>query len=52
MAPRTEHDDEKNLDSAYRMFLKEPDALKKEHAGRSLIRAIFGKDAIVEDPAR
>jgi hypothetical protein len=52
MATRTEPNNEKNLDSAYRTFLKERGALKKEQAGRNLIRAIFGKDAIAEDPAR
>jgi len=35
-----------NLDTAYRRFLKEQEPSKKEEAGRDLIRAIFGKDAI------
>jgi hypothetical protein len=49
MAIRTEPGDEKNLDSAYRTFLEERDASKKEQAGRNLIRAIFGKDAIADE---
>ena len=38
-----------NLDTAYRRFLKEQEPSKKEEAGRDLIRAIFGKDAIAEN---
>jgi hypothetical protein len=51
MATRAEPDNEKNLDNAYRTFLNERDALKKEQAGKNLISAIFGEDAIAEDPA-
>jgi hypothetical protein len=32
-----------NLDTAYRRFLKEREPLKKEDAGRDLVRAILGK---------
>jgi hypothetical protein len=46
MATRTEQDAKEHLDAAYRAFLKEQDALKKNQAGRNLIRAIFGDDAI------
>jgi hypothetical protein len=47
-ATRTEQDAKENLDAAYRAFLKEQDALKKDQAGRNLIRAIFGEDAIAD----
>jgi hypothetical protein len=33
-----------------RRFFKEREPLKKEQAGRDMIRAIFGKDSIAEDP--
>lgn len=41
-----------NLDTAYRRFLSENDPEQKHQAGKDLIRAIFGKDAIAEDPIR
>jgi predicted DNA-binding ribbon-helix-helix protein len=47
---RAERDAKENLKSAYRRFLKEQEPSKKEEAGRDLMRAIFGKDAIAEDP--
>ena len=40
------------LKSNYRRFMEEPDAARKEDAGKDLIRAIFGKDAIAEDKIR
>jgi hypothetical protein len=40
------------LDDTYREFLKERDIAKKDDAGKNLIRAIFGKDAIAEDSVR
>lgn len=43
-------DAKENLKTAYRRFLKEKEPSKKEEAGQELIRAIFGKDAIAEDP--
>ena len=46
---RAEQDAKENLNTAYREFLKEQDASKKDEAGKKLIRAIFGKDAIAED---
>lgn len=46
---RAETDARENLKSAYRRFLKENEPVAKEEAGRDLIRAIFGKDAIAED---
>jgi hypothetical protein len=39
-----------NLDSSYRRFLSETEPSRKNEAGKDLIRAIFGKDAIAEDP--
>jgi len=47
---RAERDAKENLKTAYRGFLKEQDPSKKEEAGRDLIRAVFGRDAIAEDP--
>jgi hypothetical protein len=47
---RAEHDAKENLKTAYSRFLKEQEPSKKEEAGRDLVRAIFGKDAIAEDP--
>jgi len=47
---RAEQDAKENLNAAYRRFLKEQEPSKKEEAGRDLLRAIFGKDAIAEDP--
>ena len=37
------------LKSAYDRFMKEQTAGKKAEAGKTLIRAIFGKDALAED---
>ena len=37
------------LKTAYRNFVKEVEPERKNEAGRDLIRAIFGKDAIAED---
>ena len=39
-----------NLNVSYHRFLSETDPGRKDEAGRNLIRAIFGKDAIAEDP--
>lgn len=40
------------LNTAYRQFMAEADPRRKDQAGRDLIRAIFGSDAIAEDPVR
>ena len=37
------------LNTTYRRFLAEADPERKNAAGKDLIRAIFGKDAIAED---
>jgi predicted DNA-binding ribbon-helix-helix protein len=47
---RAEQDAKANLRTAYRAFLNAQEPSKKDEAGKSLIRAIFGKDAIAEDP--
>jgi hypothetical protein len=49
-ALRAEHDAKENLKTAYKTFLTEQEPSKKEAAGHDLIRSIFGKDAIAEDP--
>jgi len=46
---RAEHDAKGNLKAAYQRFMKEQEPARKEEAGRDLIRAIFGKEAIAED---
>jgi hypothetical protein len=38
-----------NLGATYRRFMAEGDPERKNEAGKDLIRAIFGKDAIAED---
>jgi hypothetical protein len=47
---RAEQDAKENLRATYGRFLKEQEPAKKDEAGRDLIRAVFGKDAIAEDP--
>jgi hypothetical protein len=39
----------KSLNATYRWFMSEGDPVRKNEAGKDLIRAIFGKDAIAED---
>lgn len=39
-----------NLKSTYRRFMAEVDPERKDEAGKDLIRAVFGKDAIAEGP--
>ena len=39
-----------SLNATYRRFMSESDPGRKEEAGKELMRAIFGKDAIAEDP--
>ena len=40
------------LETAYRRFMGEKNPRRKDGAGKDLIRAIFGKDAIAEDSIR
>jgi hypothetical protein len=47
---QAELDAKANLQATYRRFMKEQEPALKEEAGRDLIRAIFGKGAIAEDP--
>ena len=39
----------KNLNATYRRFMSEDDPQRKGEAGKDLIRAVFGTDAIAED---
>ena len=49
---RAEQVEKEGLEAAYHRFMGEKHALHKENAGRDLIRAVFGKDAIAEDPVQ
>lgn len=46
---RAERDAKQNLNAAYERFMRERQPARKERAGKDLIRAIFGKDAIAQD---
>ncbi len=46
---RAEAEAKKQLKSSYNRFLAENDPASKNEAGKDLIRAIFGTDAIAED---
>jgi hypothetical protein len=46
---RAEQEADRDLRAAYQRFMKEQDHARKEEAGKDLIRAIFGKDAIAGD---
>lgn len=46
---RAELDAKKNLKAVYRKFINEREPGRKEEAGKDLIRAIFGTEAIAED---
>ena len=46
---RAELDAKENLQATYRRFMKEQAPALKEEAGKDLIRAVFGRDAIAED---
>ena len=46
---RAEQDADRELKAAYQRFMQEPDRARKEEAGKDLIRAIFGKDAVAGD---
>jgi hypothetical protein len=45
---RAEIEAKENLKATYERFMDEQEPLRKNEAGRDLIRAIFGKDAIAE----
>lgn len=44
-----ESDAKANLKATYKRFMEEQEPARKEQAGRDLVRATFGKDAIAED---
>lgn len=46
---RAERDADLELKAAYERFMKEQGSPRREAAGKDLIRAIFGKDAIAGD---
>ena len=46
---RAELDAKENLKAAYKRFMSEQEPNRKDEAGKDLIRAVFGKDAIAED---
>jgi hypothetical protein len=46
---RAEAEAKQQLKAAYRNFVEEAEPARKNEAGKDLIRAIFGKDAIAED---
>ena len=47
---RAELDAKENLQATYQRFMKEQEPTLKEEAGKDLSRAIFGKDALAENP--
>ena len=49
---RAEAEAKEQLKSSFNRFLAENDPTRKNEAGKDLIRAIFGKDAIAEDSIR
>ncbi len=49
---RAEAEAKEQLKSSYHRFLAEDDPTRKNEAGKDLIRAIFGTEAIAEDSVR
>ncbi len=49
---RAEAEAKEQLKFSFNRFLAENDPTRKNEAGKDLIRAIFGKDAIAEDSIR
>ena len=47
---QAERDSNETLNTAYRRFLKEREPSRKDQAGKDLVRAVFGSDAVAEDP--
>ena len=47
---RAEAEAKEQLKVSYNRFLAENDPARKNEVGKDLIRAIFGKSAIAEDP--
>jgi hypothetical protein len=48
-AERAEVEAKENLKAAYQRFMDERDAARRDEAGKDLMRAVFGKDAIADD---
>ena len=46
---RAEIDAKENLKTTYKRFMDEQEPARKNEAGKDLVRAVFGKDAIAED---
>lgn len=46
---RAELDAKENLKAAYKRFMDEEEPARKNEAGKDLVRAVFGKDAIAEN---
>jgi hypothetical protein len=46
---RAESDAKRNLKSSFERFLAEEEPVRKNEAGKDLIRAIFGKEAFAKD---
>ena len=46
---RAEAEAKRQRKAAYRNFVEQTEPERKNEAGRDLIRAIFGKDAVAED---
>ena len=46
---KAEQDANRELKAAYQRFVTEQDPSRKDEAGKDLIRAVFGKDAIAGD---
>jgi hypothetical protein len=49
---QAENEAREQLRTAYDRFVSEQDPICKKDASKDLIRSIFGKDAIAEDPVR
>jgi hypothetical protein len=47
---QAERDATENLKATYKRFMNEQEPARKNEAGKDLVRAIFGKDAIAGDP--
>ena len=46
---RAEVEAKENLKAAYQRFMDERDPARRDEAGKDLMRAVFGKDAIADD---
>jgi len=46
---QAEREAKENLKATYKRFMNEQEPARKNEAGKDLVRAMFGKDAIAED---